>query len=229
MLFKESPRANWQLPTVGPVRGAVVLLFFICLSCFIQKVSAQEGKLVTNETGDMECVSYCSAARPGISLMEVKWQLADHPLNNADLNAKASHQGLDATVFSEGFERGLYVTISALKPTALFRVPAKPGENASALQSTSKLPGLDKLMVADVSTRLNKPTTPMRLLLLHPPAANKEWQVVRVEGLNPGMEYSFRVSAGKSMVACQAAVCPIDAIPTPPATTAKPTVPQPPK
>jgi len=156
----------------------------------------------------MECISYCSNTRLGTTLMEVKWRLADRSLSEADLR-KAAQQGLEVTVYSDGFDRGQYASVGAVKPKALFRTPAKPG-----IQPRSKLPGLEKLVIADVATRLDEHP----LLLMQnqaESAAGAEWITVRLEGLNPGMDFTYRIPGGPSVVTCRAAVCPVDKIRVP--------------
>lgn len=173
-----------------------------------QPTTAQEDTRSRSEAGDIECVSYCSDTRPGTVLMEVSVRLADRPLSEADLRSKVRQQGLEVTVYSEGFERGLFATVSALKPKALFRA-----------RTRSKIPGLEKLSITDVATRLDKST--QSFLLMQPTAdpgmqpltettAGAEWVMIRLEGLDPGMEYTFRVSGGRSVVTCEAVVCPVD-------------------
>jgi hypothetical protein len=223
MPSQSNPLRNRLRVTIVLAVVGTALLLLTYRAYFPQEVKAQEGMQTRSEAGDMECISYCSLTRPGTTLMEVKWRLADRSLNETDLRAKAGQQVLEATVYSEGFDRGLYAVVSAVKPKALFRAPAKAERAAPAVQPQSKLTGLDKLVVADVATRLDKPTHPLRLLWLQAEAPAAEWLAVRLEGLNPGMEYTYRVPGGPSVVACQAAVCPVDKIATP----AVPTKPKP--
>lgn len=180
---------------------------------FLQETNAQEERRVRNEAGDMECISYCSPSRPGTVIMEVKWRLADHSLGVTELQATASQQGLDVTVYRDGFDRGLYVSVPSVKPKAVFRMPA----TTPALLAERKPPGLEKLVITGVATRADKPST--QFLLLPPTsgaAADAEWFTVRMEGLDPGMEYTYRVPGGKSVVTCQAVVCPVDKPSAPP-------------
>jgi hypothetical protein len=147
--------------------------------------------------------------------MEVKWKLASQPLTTKDLVAKSAQQGLEATVYAEGFERGQYVVVSALKPQALFHaVPKSP--NATA--PPSKLPGLENLKVTEIATRASKPARVFHLLRPQTQtetAEPAEWMAVRIEGVDPGMQYTYRISGNTSTVACQTVVCPVDRITLP--------------
>lgn len=211
---------RFQANIVFAVAAALAALAYpgYCL----QGTNTQEGVPARSEAGDMECISYCSNTRPGTALMEVKWRLADRLLSETDLRTKAGQQGLEVTVYSEGFDRGQYAIVAAIKQKALFRAPGKAGRRVSAVQAQSKLPGLEKLAITDVATRLDKPARPLLLMQRLPgAAADPEWLAVRLEGLKSSMEYTFRVPGGRSVVTCQAVVCPVDRIPAP-ANRAKP-------
>jgi hypothetical protein len=199
----------------------VRIVLAVCATAFVvaypgfctQPIIAQEDTRSRSEAGDIECVSYCSATRPGTVVMEVRVRLADRSLSEADLRSKVLRQGLEVTVYSEGFERGLFATVSALKPKALFRA-----------RTRSKIPGLENLLITDVATRLDKST--QSFLLMQPATdpgmqpltetrAGAEWVMIRLEGLDPGMKYTFRVPGERSVATCEAVVCPVERIPAP--------------
>jgi len=199
---------------------AIILMLSSAMSfspaAWAQAATLGEGAPVRNEAGDMECVSYCSVTRPGTPLMEVKWKLAPQQLAPNDLAAKSAKQGLEATVYAEGFEHGQYVVVSAVKPQALFRALPKTDRAPAA---ASKLPGLENLKVTEVATRASKSVTPFHLLRPQTQteaAAPAEFMAVRIEGVDPGMLYTYRVSGSTSTLACQAVVCPLDRIEAPP-------------
>jgi hypothetical protein len=199
------------------------ILFLNGRSPLAQSAQAQDmhGVPVRNDAGDMECVSYCSVTQPGKSVMEVKWRLAERALSEEELRARATQQGLEVTVYAEGFERGQYAAVSAVKPKAFFREPLKTTGVAPKAQPRSKLPGLERLNIYDVATRLNKAVEPFHLLT---PSRDisAEWLAVRLEGSNPGMQYTYRVPGTKSVIACQAVVCPVDRVSPPTAPKPKP-------
>jgi hypothetical protein len=179
---------------------------------FHQPTQAQKKVRARNEAGDMQCISYCSPTRPGIIVMEVQWRLATRSLNATTLRSVIQQQGLEVTVYNEGFERGLYATVSAIKPNAVFRTQSRNDNVAPANPQPPKIPGLDKLTITDIATRLDRPA---RSFLLDQPLTvnNAEWVTVRLEGLEPGMEYTYRVPGRQSVVTCQAARCPVDRVP----------------
>jgi hypothetical protein len=197
---------------------SAALALLACPGYFPPPIIAQEGMRGRNEAGDMECISYCSPTQPGTVIMEIRIRLANQPLNEADLRAKIRQQGLEVTVYSEGFERGLYAVLPAIRPRAIFT--ARPDRTGAAV-ARSKIPGLEKLMITDVATRLDKPAKPFVLMQPDPLTSPKpaspegEWVTVRLQGLDPGMAYTYRIPGGQSVVTCQAVVCPVDIIPAP--------------
>jgi len=177
---------------------------------FPQQMIAQEVMQGQSTAGDLECVSYCSSTRLGTVIMEVRIRVSEPTLNEADLRSKVQQQGLEVTVYADGFERGLFATVSAIKPKALFHV----NRATATSQGQTKIPGLEKLVITDVATRLDKSA---QSFLLIPPltaeATKGEWVMVRLEGLDPGMAYTYRVPGGGSVVTCQAVLCPVDRVP----------------
>jgi len=223
--------ALWGLDRLFRVLALTLFLSSgISLPAWAQATPLGEAAPVRNKAGDMECVSYCSVTRPGTPLMEVKWKLAPQHLAPQELAAKSTQQGLEATVYAEGFERGQYVVVTAVKPQALFHALPKTDK---ALAQPSKLPGLENLKVTEVATRESKPVRSFHLLRPQTQieaAEPAEWMAARLEGVDPGMQYTYRVSGGASTVACQAVVCPVDRIeaPTPPKSKAAPKAKTPP-
>lgn len=178
---------------------------------------AQEVTRGQSRAGDMECISYCSTTQPGTIIMEVRVRLAERPMSATDLRARVQQQGLEVTVYSDGFERGLYATVPAIKPRAQFRVRTTGNRVTPAGPAQSRIPGLERLVITDVATRLEQPARPFHLMQQPTAvAAQSESVLIRLEGLDPGMEYTYRVPRGQTVVTCQAVVCPVDRIPAPP-------------
>jgi hypothetical protein len=213
---KNSLRQEWLRVRVV-LAACAVLAALSYPASFPNKIIAQHGMRSVSEAGDMQCVSYCSTVRPGTAVMEVKWRLADRLLNETELRSEIQQQGLEVTVYGEGFERGLFATVPALQPKALFRARSRgDGLTPAVRVQNRKIPGLEKLTVIDVATRSKQPAQPVRLLPAVADAAEDEWVTIRLEGLVPGMEYTYRVRGEQSVVTCQAVVCPVDEIPIPP-------------
>src|SRR6266550_1640904 len=190
------PRQDWRKTMSSKSRlrqkwFRVIIMLAVCATLvvlarprsFPQPIIAQQVMQGRSEAGDLECISYCSTTQLGTVLMEVRIRLADRPLNEADLRSKVRQQGLEVTVYADGFERGLFAIVSEIKPKALFRAPSRGVAPVAPAQS--KIPGLEKLVITDVATRLDKPAQPF--LLIQPPtgnAAEGEWLMVRLEGLD---------------------------------------------
>lgn len=213
MSSKNSLRQEWLRVRVVLAACAVLAVLSYPTS-FPKPIIAQHGMRNVSELGDMQCVSYCSTVRPGNTVMEVKWRVANRLLNETELRSEIQQQGLEVTVYSEGFERGLFAAVAALKPKALFRARTRGDGLTPAVQvHNRKIPGLENLSIIDVATRSPQPPQPLRLM---PAIADTaEWVTIRLEGLDPGMEYTYRVRGGQSVVTCQAIVCPVDEIPIP--------------
>ena len=170
-------------------------------------IYAQEEK-----AGDLECSSYCSAVRPGTSIIEVKMRVAPQALAPAALRTRVRQQKLEVTVYSEGFERGLFTVLDSVQPKALFHPAPRSAAAAAAGAPAPRLPtALTHLVVTDIATRPDQPPRePLRLAQAM--AAGAEWVVVRVEGVDPGTDYIYRVPGSSATVTCRAEVCPVDVI-----------------
>jgi hypothetical protein len=164
----------------------------------------------TQETaGELDCVSYCSPEQPGKSVIEIRWPLAAAPLPAAEVKQRMGQQTLEVSVYKDGFDRGLYATVPTVAPKTQFRIPPRPGDGTRA--APPRIPGLNRLVVTDVVTT----GTPARAAVLRLSAAPTpgEAVVVRVAGVEPGMNYTWRLptSAGsRELISCQAAICPVD-------------------
>lgn len=200
-------RASWP-SAIRLAISATLLLIAGCEGWWLE-AGAQEQVNARSEGGELECLSYCSPTRPGTALMEVKVRLAESPLSEPDLRARASRQGLEVTVYADGFAEKRYATLDTLAPKARFRAPLDERAPRAAARPVTKLPGLEKLVVSQVASRLERPA---RNLRLEAPPGGPEWLVVRLEGLNPGMNYTYRASGGRPTVACEAVVCPVDEV-----------------
>lgn len=205
MSSRNRPRQTWLRPGIV-FAVCAALAVFVYPSFFPQTMIAQEGVRGRSESGDLECVSYCSTTRPGAVLMEVKIRLADRPLNEGDLRSRVRQQGLEATVYADGFERRLFANVLVVQPKVLFRTtPTAPQR---------RIPGLERLAITDVATRLDKSSLSLHLTQPLTGSGNEaEWVIALLEGLDPGMAYTYRVPGRQSVVTCQAVVCPVDKVP----------------
>jgi hypothetical protein len=193
--------AGWLLRRASTAMlPAALLTPLVSFGPVMQPVAAQEA------TPEFACQSYCSVDRPGTPIMEVKWRISPGPLAAAELRSRVSQQRLEATVYSDGFDRGLYVTLPSIQPKAVFS--RRPG---AAAQQRS-IPGLTRLVVTEVTTTQDRARSQTFKLLANA-AVDAEWAAVRIEGIDPGLEYTYRAPAiggGRTLITCQAATCPVD-------------------
>ena len=207
-------------------RSSMTVRFLVFVSTFslllilihvVPTSEAQEGMRQRSDSGDLQCATYCSRTEPGVGLMEVSVRIADQQLNETELRSKARQQALEVTVYADGFQRGLYAAVSSLGPKAPFVVRPRPGKVPTRAQT--RIPGLDKLVIRDVGTRFDKYASSFFLLQPDPPAPKpnsyNEVVAVRLTGMDPGLNYTFRVPGKNSFVMCQAVVCPVDKISAP--------------
>ncbi|MEK7408166.1 MAG: hypothetical protein AAB225_24105 [Acidobacteriota bacterium] len=162
--------------------------------------------LAQEPEAELVCQSYCSPVKPGTPVIEVRWRLSPGPLAPADVRARLNQQSVDVTVYSDGFQRGLFANLPAVKPKAVFALRRPAGV------ALKHIPGLEKLTVSDVVTsRDSNRAARLRLFVAEP--GSPESVVIRVEGVDPGMNYSWRVptlEGGRTVVTCRAAICPVD-------------------
>ncbi len=156
------------------------------------------------EAGDMVCQTYCSPLEPGMPVAEIRFVLAAQPAGAENLRKLAAGQNVDATVYEDGFDRGLFVRLPSVTPQARF---APAGQPAGA----KPLPGLDRLIVNAMSTSQDAAGA---LRLASPAEGGRENVVLQVQGLQPGMNYYWRVrpasQAEPQVVMCRAPICPTD-------------------
>lgn len=155
------------------------------------------------QAGDLACETYCSpTSRTPVA--EVKWVVATQPSAAANLRTLASQQNIEAAVNEDGFERGRFVRLASVAPQARFG-PASPAA------AGTPLPGLGSLTVNAVSSSQDAPGA---LRLATPAEAGRENVVLQVEGLQPGMNYYWRVrpptQGEPQIVMCRAPICPSD-------------------
>ena len=98
---------------------------------------------------------------------------------------------LEVTVYKDGFAIGRFARVSPIRAGQKFEIIRPPGEIGSA-------PGFDTLVVTAVRLQTGLVT-------------------VRVEGLDAGLNYFWRVhptgGAGTEITVCQAVECPVDSEP----------------
>ena len=191
------------------VKVAAGLFVLLCLATWRMADSVPLPVVFAQpEQPEIECSSYCSSTKPGVSYIEVRWRLAASPMADAALKTQLAQQKLDVTVYPDGFDQGLFVRVEAMQPKALFRAPVAAG--AAGDRARRPPAGLRNLILSEIGTRNTRSTEPMRLLASAADPAGPEWVSVRMEGVEPGIEYTYRIPSGQATTTCQAVVCPVD-------------------
>jgi hypothetical protein len=152
----------------------------------------------------LTCEVYCSPTKLRTANARIRWQVApssDLAAAGADNLARAE-QRLEATVFKNGFEKDLFISLPVVQPNS---------DQLAAPRVSSRQRGLRafQIRLADVA----RPQSMDRL------AAGTDEVVAEIENLEPGMKYTWRVAIDTAArdfvsqtVTCQAPVCPADMV-----------------
>jgi hypothetical protein len=147
---------------------------------------------------------FCSDVKLRTSNARLQWTLVDGAPTTALRTLAGAAQSLETTVYSGGFEKGLFVTLP-LEPASVDRpVAARAAPAAAALQRRAF-----QIQLIEVEA----PTAART-------AATASGAVV--EGLEPGVNYTWRVGvdtpAGRvysPSIMCRPRVCPADMVDDP--------------
>ncbi|HYX29725.1 MAG TPA: hypothetical protein VE863_14255 [Pyrinomonadaceae bacterium] len=159
-----------------------------------------------------QCESYCDPYKPGTSIAEIRWKVADQALGVAEIKDRTAQEVIEVSVYKDGFERGLYANITPTEGRHQFSlVGSQPAHK--------ELPGLNRLVLVGMTTS-GSPTNGFRMLADDPAGGGGQWAVAKVEGLEAGLLYFWRVqsknanlsTSGPRVVSCQAATCPVDSM-----------------
>jgi hypothetical protein len=154
---------------------------------------------------------YCDPLVPGRPVAEIQWPVATGgELGARELAALLSRQSLEVTVYKEGFARGLFKTVQPAAGGQLTLGP--PAARAPASAGTAVgIQALQNLVVADLAT--TRQPLGSRFRMRGRGAPDHASAIVRIEGLEPGMRYFWRVSSpGASLPTFSflAPACPVD-------------------
>lgn len=169
-----------------------------------------------DQTLEVGCRTYCSNeikpaagdadnARPRrAALAEITWRASSAQLSPQDLESQAALQGIEVTVYKDGFNRGRFANLFSVKQGQSFSMQDNQDLN-------TRIPGLDRLTILNVrpvggrdaaGNTLNAPSNKV---------------AVEVEGLEAGLNYFWRVTSVSAdrkltseIVRCQAPTCPVD-------------------
>jgi hypothetical protein len=175
------------------------------LSCLIVMTSSNCGLLAqSSQQTQLEAPKvvvnvedFCSPTKLRTSNARIRWTTSGNTAASAKVNLAAAKQSLEATVYHDGFEKGLLVSVPV--------TPATPDRPVAA-RTSAKAP---KLRAYQFS-----------LIQLEQPKAADEIGIEMaavVEGLEPGVDYTWRIvvetDSGRLVSApttSEAVVCPAD-------------------
>jgi hypothetical protein len=171
-----------------------------------QPASRVEAKLT------VEVEPYCSETKLRTSNARIRWSMPKEALEAHKLTALAgAKQSLEATVYRDGFEKGLLVSIPLAQAS-----PERP----LAAQVQQKQPRVRAFQFSVIGYEQPKEARAVE-------GGGAEMSAV-VEGLEPGVNYTWRIAieteSGRIVsesTTSRAVVCPADMVPERPA--AKPT------
>lgn len=159
---------------------------------------------------ELICEVSCDKVKPRTPFAVLIWKVAETPVDAQALTARLATQGLEVTVYKDGFDKQKFAALPSLRREGRFLV------RQSSAASQRRTTGLDQLVVVDI-TPLSEPSDPARFDPSRRRAGRFSYVAVRVEGLEPGLNYFWRVSsetgdrqAAGAIVRCQAPVCPAD-------------------
>jgi hypothetical protein len=144
------------------------------------------------------CETFCSQIRPGTSSIRLRWSLTPKAETAAVKSLADAKASIEVTVFSEGLEKGAYVTlpVPSTQPTQPVAAVAQ-GQQAQLRAYRIQIVEVDQPRAEIAGGSLESG--------------------VLIEGLEPGVNYTWRVvletAAGRLVsppVTCPAATCPTD-------------------
>lgn len=163
---------------------------------------AQQERRPPAAPSELHFETYCNPISRSEPVAEIQWIATSEQI---------AQQQLDVTVFHDGFRRGLFVTVQPARAGASFAAPAPPRVVAVDRRRIDTIPGLQNLKVVDIAT----PDAPSRGNLRSRVQLfrSRPWVVIRVQGLEPGLRYFWRLwpaASDQPSGAFLAPVCPAD-------------------
>lgn len=152
----------------------------------------------------LTCEVYCSPTKLRTANARLRWELAPGSALSAtgDENLAGAEQRLEATVFKNGFEKNLFVSLPVVQPNS---------DQLAAPRVSPQQRGLRAFQIRLVDVA--RPQTTDRF------ADGTDEIIAEIENLEPGMRYTWRVAIESAAadfvsqtVSCQAPVCPADMV-----------------
>ena len=176
---------------VQPFRSLKFLLIIVALSFLPVSVGAQTRRPARfrqqTPSAAFECRVFCSEEKLRTPVAELTWRSTE---------ARLSTSRIEVTVYKDGFQTGKYVALRSTKGERSYQLP-----QVKQAQTQELIPALRELVVVEASSLRARPGV----------------VAVRIEGLEPGLNYFWRVvstTSGRQIAEgttrCQAPVCPAD-------------------
>jgi len=185
---------------ISPRLSALALFLQAAEFAAVAQTQAREEQRITI-TAD----SFCSDTKLRTSNARIRWSMPGAALEAAGVgNFSTAKQSLEVTVYKNGFEKGLLASVPIPQAT-----PERP--LAAQAQQKRPIPRAFQFSLIEVEQPKTSPAA----------EASTEMGAV-VEGLEPGVNYTWRIaietSSGKIVsapVTSQATTCPADMAPAP--------------
>jgi hypothetical protein len=185
---------------MSPKRSYSLMLMLLMFGLISHPVHAQSPSPSpeSQQFGALECSVSCSYEKPGTAVAEIRWKATSR---GALLAESLNQQRLDVTVYKDGFARKRFATVQ----------PASATRGLSTFSAEPGVPLPAALHLRVVSVRMPGAAAGSSAERGLSPQA----ETVRVEGLEPGINYFWRLagapgSASTQTVRCQAPTCPVD-------------------
>jgi len=188
-------------------RRTLSVVCLVVVSCSGHRLLAQVPQPPQREEPNLvvNVEDFCSPTKLRTANARIHWRVSADALATARINSlSTARQSLQATVYNQGFEKGLFVSLPLTQAT-----PDRPLA-ARAPDRMSKLRAFQFSLI-----QVEQPKAA---------AENSTEMAAVVEGLEPGVDYTWRIAietdSGRLVsvpTTSEAVVCPADMVPTPPA------------
>jgi len=192
---------------ISPRSTVSVVICLAVITTGVCSLLAQESKPTEHEAAKLvvNVEDFCSPTKLRTSNARIHWRIPAEALVAARIaSLDTARQSLQATVYSQGFEKGLFVSLPLTEAT-----PDRPLA-ARAPEKISKVRAFQFSLI-----QIERPKAA---------AENSTEMAAVVEGLEPGVDYTWRIAIesdpGRIVslpTTSEASVCPADMVPTPPA------------
>jgi hypothetical protein len=176
-----------------------------------QTPSVRPASSQTSSPDAPRCETRCSPDKPRTAVARITWTLPEPAGEAAAFAKRMASQNIEVTVHKDGFAKGVFARMAGANESRPSAAGAPAGQS---------LPGLAGLVVTKVRTQRQElqeagPGGANAPLAAREAGDQSRGVVIEIEGLEPGMNYYWRVpgasNAESSVIArCRAPICPAD-------------------